>query len=303
VHDLDRLLADRARPQHGLVTTSQARALGFSDKMIRVRRQASRWQALAPDVFIVNGAPVTWATKVMAGCLATGGVASHRTAAVLHDVRGFRPGPVELTVPYTISRRAPGAIVHRSKDLERCSPVLIDHTPTTSVSRLVVDLGAVVPFSRYEAAVDDLIGRRLISWDDALIVLEAHSRKGRNGCGPLRALVEQRFGEHLPESVLERVFLQLLRDRQLDEPVPQYEVHDHAGFIARVDFAYPDRRVAVELDSVRYHLDAPTFEKDHIKRARLTAAGWKVLAFTWHMVIDHPVQVTDAVRRVLLAAA
>jgi very-short-patch-repair endonuclease len=303
VHDLDRLLADQARRQHGLITVSQARMLGFSDKMIRVRRHRGRWQALAPDVFIVNGAPVMWATEVMAAGLATGGVASHRTAAVLHEVRGFRPGPVELTVPYRVSRRAPGAIVHRSKDLELCTPVTINGIPTASANRLVVDLGAVVSFPRYEAAVDDLLGRGLITWDDALIALNAHSRKGRNGCGPLRALLEERFGEHLPESVLERVFLQLLRDRQLDEPVPQFIIHDHLGFVARVDFAYPDLRVAIELDSVRYHLDAATFEKDHAKRARLAAAGWTVLAFTWHMVVDHPAQVTDAVRRVLNAAA
>jgi hypothetical protein len=299
VHDLDHRLADCARRQHGLFTSAQARGLGFTPAMTRTRRERGRWRALAPGVLIVNGTPVTWHAKVLAACLSTGGVASHRTAAVLHDVRGFQPGAVELTVSRPHRLRDREATVHRSKDLSHCEPVTIERIPTTSVTRLVVDLGAVVPFPRYEAAVDDLIGRRLLTWDDAVVILAAHSRQGRNGCGPLRSLLTERYGEHLPESVLERTFLRLLRHHGIAEPVPQHEIHDRRGFVARVDFAYPNRGVAIELDSIRYHLDATTFERDHDKRARLTAAGWTVLAFTWRMVIEDAHGVTTAVRRVI----
>jgi hypothetical protein len=303
MHDLDRRLADVARRQHGVFSTADVRALGFSPRMVRTRRDGGRWQELAHGIHILNGTPVTWPTKVMIACLATGGIASHHTAAVLHQVRGFRPGRVEVTIDRALRRRAQDATIHRSKDLWRCSAVTIDQIPTTPVSRLVVDLGAVVSFARYEAAVDDLIGRQLLSWDDALLVLGAHSRQGRNGCGPLRALLEERYGEHLPESVLEQAFLRVLRERGVEEPTPQHEICDRLGFVARVDFAYPDRGIAIELDSVRYHLDAETFEKDHVKRARLTATGWTVLAFTWHMVVDHPGNVAATVDRVLTAAA
>jgi very-short-patch-repair endonuclease len=53
------------------------------------------------------------------------------------------------------------------------------------------------------------------------------------------------------------------------------------------------------LDGVRWHLPAQRFEKDHAKRARLQAAGWTVLAYTWRMVIDDPSAVIRSLRSVL----
>ena len=301
--DLDHALAERARRQHGVFNVRQARDLGFTSTMTRTRRQQGRWLTLAPRVFIINGTPVTWHAKVLAACLSTGGVASHRTAAALHRVRGFEPGRVEVSVARPVQRWPPNATVHRSKDLHRFGPITLDGIPSTPVPRLVVDLGAVVSFQRFETAVDDLLGRKLLTWDDAVLALSAHSRQGRNGCGPLRSLLLERYGEHLPESVLERIFLRLLVDRGLRQPVPQHEIHDQRGFIARVDFAYPDHAIAIELDSVRYHLDAITFERDHAKRSRLMAAGWTVLAFTWQMVVGDPVGVVRTIEKVLTRAA
>ena len=57
--------------------------------------------------------------------------------------------------------------------------------------------------------------------------------------------------------------------------------------------------VAIELDVVRWHLPSHTFEADHRKRARLQAAGWTVLAFTWRMLMDEPGAVVRAIRSVL----
>jgi hypothetical protein len=303
VHDLDRRLAARARLQHDLFTLGQARDLGFTAAMIRIRRERGSWHELAPRVLIVNGTPILWRTKVMAACLSSGGIASHRTAAALHQVRGFSAGPIELTVARSHRLRPRDAILHRSKDLHRGQPLVIDQIPTTSVRRLVVDLGAVVPYHRFEAAVDDLIGRQRLTWDEAVLALAAHSRKGRNGCGPLRRLLDERCGVGVPESVLERTFLRMLTDRGVPLPVCQHEIRDRRGFIARVDFAYPDQGIAIELDSIRFHLDAATFERDHDKRARLAAAGWTVLAFTWRMVVDDPFGVASTVHRLLAEAA
>jgi very-short-patch-repair endonuclease len=294
-------LSTLASRQLGLVTRAQAATHGYSAAMVRARLRRGRW-LLAPDVFLVSGSPVTWPTKVLAACLATGGMASHRSAAALHDVEGFRPGRVEISV----ARGAPGSrvavpevTVHRSGDLEGCRPVMVGRVPTTGAARLAVDLGAVVPRWRHERAVDDLIARRLLTWDDAVDALLAHARRGRRGVGALRELIERRGGDDVPASVLERAFVRLLRRRGLPEPVLQHEILDQHGFAARVDIAYVTERVAIELDGLRWHLPAQTFEADHRKRARLTAAGWTVLAFTWRMVTDDPDGVVASLRSVL----
>ena len=53
------------------------------------------------------------------------------------------------------------------------------------------------------------------------------------------------------------------------------------ALIAQVDLAYPDCRVAIELDSVRFHLNRDAFVRDARRRNRLMLAGWNVLSFTW----------------------
>jgi hypothetical protein len=292
-------LLELARNQHGLFTTQQALDAGFSRTQIRDRHACGRWTRVGRGVHHVAGAPFTWRTQLMVACLATGGVASHKSAAVLHGVAGMRPGRPEVTVRRGRRVRQAVGTIHQSTDLAPVHIKAIDGIPATTPARLAVDLGAVVTFPTYERAMDDLIARRVLSWDEILDLLCLLSRRGRDGLGAARALLLERYGDDVPESVLERAFLQLVRGASLPEPVPQVEVSDAAGFIARVDFAYPDRRLAIELDSRRHHLHADAFESDRSKRNRLQLLGWQVLSYTWDQVIRSGPTVAGQVGRAL----
>lgn len=239
---------------------------------------------------------MTWQSRVLAVCLALDGIASHRTAAALHHVDGFPPTIIEVSVPYGRSVRRKGVVIHESTDLHLFEAVMIDGIPTTPVARLAVDLGAVVPFKRYDRAIGDVIRRELVTWQVLLQQLFLHSRRGRNGVGVLRALLTERYGEEVGESELERAFLRELLRRGLAEPVTQHVVRDRDGFIARVDFAYPALRIAIELDGRRFH-DDTVFEADRDKRDRLVAAGWAVHEVTWRMLFDHPEKVFRRIER------
>ncbi|MGY2066835.1 endonuclease domain-containing protein [Blastococcus sp. SYSU DS0619] len=62
--------------------------------------------------------------------------------------------------------------------------------------------------------------------------------------------------------------------------VPQYSVRDAAGdFVARVDLAFPEQRVALEYDGL-WHAGPAQFAKDLRRLNRLVAAGWTVLHVT-----------------------
>jgi very-short-patch-repair endonuclease len=71
----------------------------------------------------------------------------------------------------------------------------------------------------------------------------------------------------------------------LPSPVAQYRVFDDDGFVGRVDFAFPDQRIAVEYDGL-WHAEPGQFAKDRRRLNRLTAAGWRVVFVTaadlWH---------------------
>jgi hypothetical protein len=281
----DRAIAALARRQRGVFTTTQAIELGLTPGEVRHRGQTGRWIRVIPGVHTVAGTTYDWYTNVMVACLATGGAASHRTAAVLHDVIDFKQGKPEVTVVRSRRVRLDLARVHQSTDLDRTHITRVDGIPTTTPMRLAMDLGAVVPFTVYERSVDDLIARKLLKWEDMPEALCRLSRRGRPGLGPARKLVTARYGDDVPESLLERAFLALVRGAGLPDPEAQVEIADAAGFIARADFAYPDQRVAIELDGRRHHLHADAFERDRAKRNRLQLLGWQVLAYTWDQVI------------------
>jgi len=285
---LDHAVALCAAQQHGLISRAQALGLGVSTGQIQRRMSGDRWIAVDTGVYLIHGAPMTWHTRVMAACLARDGVASHRTGAVLHGVPNFRPGRPELTVARGTRVRTNTARVHESTDFHLLEPVRCAGIPTTTADRLAVDLGAVVPFPAFELAIDDLLGRSLVSWDSLLATLLAHARRGRNGVGALRALLLERYGDDVSTSALERAFARIFQRVELPRPEAEYSIFDAMGFIARVDFAYPRLRIAIELDSKRHHLHALAFEEDRRKRNRLKLAGWLVLEFTWKMVIEQP---------------
>jgi very-short-patch-repair endonuclease len=57
-------------------------------------------------------------------------------------------------------------------------------------------------------------------------------------------------------------------------------VRDDAGFVARVDFAWPDAKIAVEYEGA-WHGDSPQqVAADRRRLNRLTAAGWTVIFLT-----------------------
>jgi hypothetical protein len=296
---VDARVAAIARRQHGLITSAQARAAGLSTMQIVGRHRSGRWVDIEPGLWLIAGTSFSWHTRLMAACLMTGGVASHRAAAVLHGADGVRPGRPEVTVARARQSRRPGLTAHRSSDLDPADRISIDGIPTTTAARLGVDLGAVVSYAVYERAVDDLLARRRLSWIDLADTVVRVGRRGRRGVAAARRLLLERDAEDLTESRLERLFLRLIRTFGLPEPEPQHVVRDGTAFVARVDFAWPARRVAVELDGRRYHAGAEAFASDRWKRNRLQVLGWDVLAYTWTHVLSEGPAVTAQVAAAL----
>jgi very-short-patch-repair endonuclease len=58
--------------------------------------------------------------------------------------------------------------------------------------------------------------------------------------------------------------------------------------VARVDLAYPERRVVIELDGFGPHSGRESFCRDRTRQNQLVLLGWTVLRFTWSDVIERP---------------
>ena len=61
----------------------------------------------------------------------------------------------------------------------------------------------------------------------------------------------------------------------------QYEIVDGNGDLRRVDFAWPNHRVAVEYDGLDWHSDPDAMRKDRRRQAALQDIGWTVIAIVF----------------------
>ncbi|MFN2614759.1 MAG: endonuclease domain-containing protein [Actinomycetota bacterium] len=99
----------------------------------------------------------------------------------------------------------------------------------------------------------------------------------------------------MPESVLETRLLRLMKVHRLPPPSLQHRVRAGSS-VARVDFAYPELKLAIEADGYRHHSRPVDWERDRRRRNRLTEAGWHVVHVTWNDLVQRPEEVILQIR-------
>lgn len=97
------------------------------------------------------------------------------------------------------------------------------------------------------------------------------------------------------ESPMESEARLVFIDGGLPKPELQYWIRDLCGDDWRVDFAWPEERVAAEYDSIDWHSGADAFLNDRLKYGRLQDCGWTIVSMT---VDDVRVRAWDLVARI-----
>ena len=292
--ELERRLAGRAAPQSGLITRKQLVAIGFTDHQIRSRVSSGRFIALHRSIYIVAGAPLDDAVWLQAATLATGGVASHRSAAHLLGLIDSPPSRPEITIPATGGARAP-FIIHRSADLLSRDRTSVSGVRTTNATRTLIDLGSVVRSDALETALERALLARVTTFDRLLRRFFQLAAKGRPGIAAMRSLLVERDPSLAPaESDLETLLFKILREAGLPAPVRQFEVVV-AGHRFLLDAAYPDLMIFMEGDGFGVHSPRGVFERDRSRQNLLVVAGWAPLRFTWRRLCRSPEGVVDEV--------
>jgi hypothetical protein len=286
MRDIDAVAAHLARSQHGVFARPQILLEGGMRRTINYRLQTNQWERLHPGVYRLAGAPLTWESRVMAACLTVdGSVASDLTAAHLWGLEGFGPvGIVDVTVArHARPRRRVGVRYHESLAFDLCGETRRFGIPVTGAARTVLDVCATVDDDfRALAALDEVRRRSLASWKELWECLILHARRGRNGITRFRRILERRWGRSVPHNQFARLAERLFTDAGLPELTHEYVVVV-AGHRYRIDLAYPDLKIAIELDGRGHELQ---FDEDPIRTNRLETAGWLVLRFTWRRLIE-----------------
>lgn len=299
---MDRALLRTASRQHGAFARDQARDCGLTRSAIRHRRSSGRWEEAVEGVYLVPGSPRTWQQKLIAAVFAagTGACVSHRAAAALWVLPGFRRGPVEVTRPRGRHEGSPAGTVHESRVLPPQSIRVRDGIPVTSPARTLFDLASVVPAKRVERAVDNALSARLVTLTDLWAELVRLQGRGRRGIQAMRAILAERTDTYIPpDSELEAKLLEVLEWGGLPEPERQHWVGGGERPAGRVDLVYAWARLVIEADSRRHHMSLLDFEADRVRDGELAAAGYRVVRVTWWRLLARPDEVVDVVRRAL----
>jgi predicted transcriptional regulator of viral defense system len=296
----DRAVARVAARQHGVIALAQLKAIGMSASAARARASAGRLYRVYRGVFAVGHPPVTARARWMAAVLACGpgAVLSHRSAAALRGMRATASSWIDVTCPTRAGRGRKGIRVHRGDRLFESETTVIDGIPCTTVARTIVDLAGLLSPSAVEYLIHQAQARQLLDRADLLEVLErAPNRRGT-------ALIRRTLGvTHRPEdqarSRLERRFLALCRRAGVPLPQVNFWVALPEGGGFEVDFAWPDRRLAIETDSPTFHGTHRALENDPRRDRALMLAGWRVARFTDRDLKERPEAVIRELRAML----
>jgi very-short-patch-repair endonuclease len=287
---LDRLIADLATRQHGVVSRAQLLLAGFTRRTLDHRVAMRRLHVVHLGVYAVGHRCLSTDGRWMAATLAAGpgAVLSHRAAAGAWCL--LSSDYLEVTGP---SRRTrPGIRIHRSQ-LPPDEVTTVREIPVTGLSRTLLDLASVLPRERVERAAKEAEVQGLrdsLSLDD---LVARYPR--RHGVRTIKAILEQlQSGTILTRSELESRFLAFVRKTGLPSPALNAQL---LGF--ECDCPWREQRVIAELDGHTTHRTRAAFEDDRVRDRTLTANGWRTVRITWRQLQRDPDALAIDLTRIL----
>ena len=220
---------------------------------------------------------------------------SHHSALTLWRLRPGIARPVHVTIPGDRGFPGPAGVkLHRSRTLAPRDIRVHRGIAVTSPARALLDAAATLPDRDVELLLDEAVfAQRLVTSAEIADLL------GRAGNHPGRARLERVAGAHdrstKTDSPPEERLLALIRAAGLPEPrlrVPML------GY--RLDFFWPELRLAVEVDAYGTHGSPARFEGDRRRDARLlTEKGISVLRLTKAAIEQRPFEVIALLARAI----
>jgi very-short-patch-repair endonuclease len=128
-----------------------------------------------------------------------------------------------------------------------------------------------------------------LNWPDRLV----REALARNLIRP-----EQLPFEGSTDNEFEERFRALVHRAGLPQPIAQYRFPPY-----KLDFAWPEHKIAVETDGWATHGRRAGFEDDRARDAVLLTKGWRVLRVTYRRLKHHPTLVAAQLASILAQAA
>jgi len=270
----------------------QAVACGMSAATVQRRAREGSWRRLHPAVYLLAGHRFTDEARVLAAWLwaGEGAAVSGPAAAYWHGMLDRAPRPVEVTVPQGRSPRCPDGVRVRRRDLAAADVVGQRDLWLTAAPLTALETAVALPDG--SVFLDRALQRHVRFPAVYRAYCRNMGRRGSSAAGRLLVAAADRA-----DSAAERLLVRLLRDAGIGG-----WVLGHPFGPWRIDLAFPEQKVAVEVDGWAWHVDAQRFANDRRKQNALVRAGWDQLRFTWHDLDGRPAAAVDEIWETLRLA-
>ncbi len=289
---LNQRLATLATAQRGVVSRDQLIALGFTDGMIRGRCDQAWLHRLAAGTYAVGHVGLSRRAQGIAALLHTGpdsGLSFWTAARIWEMTRAGRPGEIHVSVRGRRSPVVPGGVkLHRPRRLDPAEIVVHRGLRVTTPERTLTDLLpelSIVETTRMLEQMITHLGRSpdaLHAWGAAL-----HGAPGR---ATLSRALDEVAGPAILRSEFEDRFRSLCQEAGLPAAQTNYSID---GW--ETDAVWLKERVAIELDSYRWHGGRWQFHRDRRKGLAISKAGFELIRLSWPQIKYEPSEVAEAV--------
>ncbi|WNV90671.1 DUF559 domain-containing protein [Umezawaea sp. Da 62-37] len=246
---------------------------------LRAAVEDGRLVSYSRTVLVVRERMTDTRTLAAAGLLMAGpdAVLTGHTATYLQGCTAADSTPIHLLLGHDRKFRArPGLVVHNS-NYDPSDVVVVEGLRCLCLEASIGELLCRARSSTALACADQALAlvveehRPTVKADLAVRIARRPDPRGRRRGGFLLDLATG-----LPESPAESWLLLMVADRGFPVPVPQFKIHNLLGDeVYRLDFAWPDLRLALEYDGYEAHENRRT--ADAARDADLKRRGWKVI--------------------------
>jgi very-short-patch-repair endonuclease len=267
-----------AARQFGVLSGAQLREVGIGRGAVQHAVGAGRLHRVHHGVYALGHTVLRPEGHRLAAVLSCGpgAVLSHRSAAAHWQLLATSQERIDVTAPRS-RQGVPGIRLHTSRSLDAQDTTNHEGIPITTVPRTLLDLAATTRADQFENALAQAMHLQL--YDQRAIDNVIARSNGHRATNILKEATKQE--PRITKSMWEMRMLRLVRSAHLPEPICNEALHapDHGKCYP--DFYWPAYGLIVETDGWETHRTLAAFRSDRAKDAALTAAGYRVLRFTW----------------------
>nr|WP_155912619.1 MULTISPECIES: hypothetical protein [unclassified Mycolicibacterium] len=204
------------------------------------------------------------------------------TAAALYGFDTENPKDLHVLNPVgSHLRHADGLVIHRR---DGAPMTTVQGRPATAAAWTAIEVARTLRRPRVLATLDAAL--RSGTCDRVELSRAVTKQPGRRGIVAVRELLP--IADPRAESPMESEARLVMIDGGLPMPELQYEVIDGRGKLRRLDFAWPQYKVAAEYDGLDWHSGADAMLADRGRTSALMDIGWTSVSMVFEDVRYRP---------------